>query len=122
LNLAKVLIHLTTGLENPTKAALAFLMAKTGLEEGHKVTMFLAGDAVSLLRTESVESVVGVGTGALSAHVATIKTSPAEVYYSGLSAKARGITHEMLALDKAQPAMPAKLLELAAESDFVLNY
>ena len=52
----KVLIHLTTGLENPTKAALAFLMAKTGLEEGHTVTMFLAGDAVTLLRTESVRS------------------------------------------------------------------
>jgi predicted peroxiredoxin len=120
--MSKVLIHLTTGLENPTKAALAFLMAKTGLEEGHTVTMFLAGDAVSLLRTESVESVVGIGTGALSAHVAAIKTSAAEVYYSALSAKARGITHDQLALDKAQPAQPAKLLELAAAADFVLNY
>lgn len=120
--MAKVLIHLTTGLENPTKAALAFLIAKTGLEEGHTVTMFLAGDAVTLLRTESVESVVGIGTGALSAHVAAIKASPAEVYYSGLSAKARGVTHDQLALDKAQPAQPAKLLELAAEADFVLNY
>lgn len=120
--MAKVLIHLTTGLENPTKAALAFLMAKTGLEEGHAVIMFLAGDAVALLRTESVESVVGIGTGALSAHVATIRTSNADVYYSGLSAKARGITHDMLALEKSQPAMPAKLLELASEADFVLNY
>ena len=50
--MSKVLIHLTTGLENPTKAALAFLVAKTGLEEGHTVAMFLAGDAVTLLRTE----------------------------------------------------------------------
>lgn len=118
----KVLIHVTTGLENPTKAALAFLVAKTALEEGYTVTMFLAGDSVALLRTESIENLNGIGTGALSAHVAAIKTSAAEIYYSGLSAKARGVTHETLGLDKAQPAMPAKLLELAAAADFVLNY
>jgi len=36
-------------LENPTLAALGFLVAKTAIEEGHTVTLFLAGDAVKLL-------------------------------------------------------------------------
>jgi predicted peroxiredoxin len=120
--MSTVLVHITTGIENPTKAALGFLVAKTALEEGHKLTMFLAGDAVNLLRTDAAENVHGIGTGALSAHIAAIKPSNAEIYYSGMSAKARGVTHEVLALDKAQPAQPAKLLELAAAADFVLSY
>ena len=43
------LFHVTTGSDNPTKAALSFLVAKTALEEGHRVSIFLAGDAVLLL-------------------------------------------------------------------------
>ena len=50
LSKMKILIHITSGPENPTKAALGFLMAKTAIEEGHSVTMFLAGDAVQLFR------------------------------------------------------------------------
>ncbi len=48
--MAKILIHVTCGPENPTKAALAFLVAKAAVDEGHEVSMFLAGDGVQLLR------------------------------------------------------------------------
>lgn len=41
-----VLIHVTCGPEHPTKAALAFLVARAAADDGHAVTMFLAGDAV----------------------------------------------------------------------------
>jgi predicted peroxiredoxin len=44
--MTKFLIHVTSGKENPTKAALAFLVAKTALEDGHQVQLFMAGDAV----------------------------------------------------------------------------
>ncbi len=121
--MAKFLVHITTGPEDPTKAALGFLVAKTALEEGHKLSMFLAGNAVNLLRNETVETLNGLGTGALSAHLAAIRHSAeTEVFYSGMSAKARGLTPEVLAIDRAHPAMPAKLVELAAEADVVLCY
>ena len=45
-----ILIHITQGPENPTRAALGFLVAKTAIDEGHMVTLFLAGDAVNLLQ------------------------------------------------------------------------
>ena len=48
--MAKILIHVTCGPENPTKGALAFLVAKAAVDEGHEVSMFLAGDGVQLLR------------------------------------------------------------------------
>ena len=44
--MAKILVHVTVGPENPTRAALAFLVAKSAIEEGHSVSLFLAGDAV----------------------------------------------------------------------------
>ena len=65
---AKILIHLTQGPENPTRAALAFLVARTALSEGHPVSLFLAGDAVQLLRDNVLDSLAGLGTGKLREH------------------------------------------------------
>ena len=48
--MAKILVHLTHGPEQPTRATLAFLVARSAVEDGHAVSMFLAGDAVQLLR------------------------------------------------------------------------
>ena len=46
--MAKLLIHLATGPENPTRGALALLVARTAVEEGHDVHLFLAGDAAHI--------------------------------------------------------------------------
>ena len=64
----KILIHVTSGPENPTRAALAFLVAKTAVEEGHTVTLFLAGDAVQLFRSDVLDNLAGLGTGKLREH------------------------------------------------------
>jgi len=55
----KILIHITQGTENPTVSALAFLVAKTAIDEGHTVSLFLAGDAVQLIRNEALDNVTG---------------------------------------------------------------
>ena len=95
-------------------------MAKTGLEGAHRA-MFLAGDAETLLRTESVESLVGIGTGLVGARCRH-QGVPQPRSPLRESAKARGVTHDQLSLDNAPPAQPARLLELAAAADFVLSY
>jgi uncharacterized protein len=86
----KILIHLTQGPENPTKAALAFLVARTAIEEGHTINMFLAGDAVQLIRDGVLESLIGLGTGKLKDHFDVIVKSGATIYLSGMSAQGRG--------------------------------
>ncbi len=60
-----LLIHVTHGPESPTRAALGFLVARTGLDEGHEVSLFLAGDAVQLLRDAVLDNLTGLGTGSL---------------------------------------------------------
>lgn len=120
--MAKFLVHVTTGPEDATKAALAFLVASTAQKEGHTVQMFIAGDGVSLLEPEIVGSLEGKGTGKLKEHLEALKAGNARLYLSGMSAKARGLDETLLQGLPAEFAMPAVLVRLAAEADVVLTY
>lgn len=120
--MAKILVHVTAGPNDPTKAALAFLVAKSALEEGHDVSLFVAGDGVHLLTREVSKSLEGLGTGRLADHFDSINAAKAVVFFSGMSAKARNIAAEAIVLNGAQPAMPNRLVQLAVEADTVLCY
>lgn len=87
---ARILIHMTSGPESPTRAALGFLVARAAIEEGHDVDLFLAGDSVQLLRDSVLDSLVGLGTGSLRESYDAVVTSGARIYASGMSSKARG--------------------------------
>lgn len=116
------LIHITTGPENPTKAALGFIVAATAQSDGHEVTVFLAGDGASLITDEAIGSVEGVGSGKLQDHFTSLTSGNAKIFVSGLSAQARNITEDALAGKPAEFAKPSKLVELAAAADVVLVY
>ena len=118
----KILIHLTTGPENPTRAALAFLVAKTAIEEGHTVSMFLAGDAVQLIRDNVLDNLSGLGTGKLREHFDAIVKTGGKLYLSGNSSKARGVTDADLANKPAEFALPNVLVKLLVDSDKSLVY
>lgn len=120
--MASILIHVTTGPDNPTKAALAFLVAKTAIAEGHAVNLFLAGDGVHLLSSESLANVEGTGTGKLQAHFDALVEGGAQFYLSGMSAKARGYGDELIEQRPAEYAMPDVLVRLLVESDRSLTY
>src|ERR671915_2112597 len=114
--MAKLLVHLTTGPENPTKAALGFLVAKAAVEEGHEVSMFLAGDSVQLLRDGVLDSLVGLGTGSLRESYDAVVAAGTRIYASGMSSKARGLAEPELEGKPVELAMPNRLVELALES------
>ena len=120
--MAKLLVHLTTGPEGPTKAALAFLVAKAAVDEGHEVTLFLAGDSVQLLRDDVLDSLVGLGTGNLRESYDAVVASGARMYASGMSSKSRGLGEGDLNGKPVELAMPSKLVQLTLESDRVLTY
>lgn len=118
----KFLVHITCGPENPTKAALGFLVAKTALAEGHTVSLFLAGDAVVLLQNAQLDKVEGLGTGKLREHFDALAKGGAKFYLSGNSSKARGITDADIQGKSAEFAMPNVLVQLAADSDRLFTY
>jgi predicted peroxiredoxin len=116
--MAQMLVHLATGPENPTRAALALLVARTAVEEGHDVQVFLAGDAVQLAREETAAAAVGIGTGSVAEHLAALKSAGVTIFLSGMSSKARGIE----GAEAFELAPPQKLVELANWAETTLTY
>src|SRR5712691_5941237 len=88
--MSKLLIHITRGPEDPTRAALGFLVGSAALEDGHEVSLFLAADAVQLLREPVLDALVGLGTGRLRDSYDALVAGGARFYVSGMSSKARG--------------------------------
>lgn len=118
----KILVHITQGPENPTRAAVGFLVARTSIEEGHMVNLFLAGDAVKLLQDSVLNDLTGVGTGKLQEHYGAIIKGNGRFYLSGNSSKARGITEEDIKGKPAEFALPNVLVRLSVESDRMFTY
>ncbi len=118
----KLLIHLTSGPENPTKAALAFLVARTAVEEGHTVSLFLAGDAVQLIRDNVLDNLSGLGTGKLREHFDAIVKGGGKFYLSGNSSKARGVTDADIHSKPVEFALPNVLVHLIVDNDKVITY
>ena len=120
--MSRLLVHLATGPEHPTRAALAFLVARTALKGGHDVDLFLAGDAVSLLRPTTIDAVQGVGTGSLREHVEALTTGGARFFASAMSSKTRGVDAEAVGGIAVEFVLPDRLVELIFEADRVVSY
>ena len=120
--MATILVHITCGPESPTKAALGFLVARAATEEGHEVSLFLAGDATQLLRDSVLDSLVGLGTGSLRESYDAVVAGGARNYASGMSSKARGVGEADLEGKPVELALPNRLVQLAVEADRILTY
>ena len=116
--MAKILVHLATGPENATRAALALLVARSAAETDHEVRAFLAGDAVQLARPETADAVHGVGTGAFAEHWQALRAAGVPIFLSGMSSKARGVEKP----DGVEMATPSSLVDLALWADSTLTY
>jgi predicted peroxiredoxin len=119
---ARILVHVTHGPEQPTRAGLAFLVAKSALNEGHIVTLFLAGDAVQLIRDPVLDNLVGLGTGRLRDLYDAIVARGARFYLSRMSSSARGVTEADLKGKPAQFAQPRVFVRLSLEHDRMFTY
>ena len=119
--MSKVLVQITSGPEHATKAALGFLVAKTAVDEGHDVDLFLLADGVHFVKQQVREVIAGLGGGTLADAFDGIKDG-ADLYASKMSLGARGIAEEEATSLGAQLGTPAILLKLALEADANLTY
>lgn len=78
--MARMLIISTHGSEDPTRAGLAFFLAKGAVEAGHEPQIVLAGDAAVIARRSVAESVFPVGIPPLKELVAFALDHQVPVY------------------------------------------
>jgi predicted peroxiredoxin len=120
--MAKILVHITHGPEHPTRAALGFHVAKAAIDEGHSVTLFLAGDGIQLMRDGAIDHLSGLGTGNLRELYDAVVSGGVKIYLSGMSSKTRGLGEEELQGKPYEFAFPKQLVQLAVEHDRMFTY
>ena len=120
--MGRLLVHIVTGPENPTRVALGMLVARAGLGAGHDVDVFFASDGVGILRPETLDAGHGVGTGAFREHVDALVAGGATFYASAMSSKARGLTTDSLGGLAVAMSSPDRLVELIFAADRVVSY
>ena len=118
----RILVHITSGPNDPTRAALGFAVAKAALDDGHAVSIFLAGDGVQLMRDAVISNLSGLGTGNLRELYDGIIAKGGRFYVSAGSSKARGVTESDLRGKNAEFAGPPQLVKLALEHDRTFTY
>ena len=120
--MAKILFNITNGTNNATKATLGFMLARTAVEEGHEVSVFLNADAVSLIRQPVLENLVGLGTGSLSEHFKVLKKARVPIYVSAIACEIRGVTQEDLDVNNCKKVLPKTLFNLSLDADRTFVY
>jgi predicted peroxiredoxin len=120
--MSRLLVHIATGPENPTRVALGLLVARTALSAGHEVDLFIAGDGVGILRPETLDAGHGIGTGSFREHIDALVAGGASLFASGMSSKARGLAPDALAGLPVAMAPPDRLVDLVFQADRTLVY
>ena len=120
--MSSILFHIMSGPNNISKSMLGFLLARTAVEEGHKVDVFLSGDGVQLIRDTIIENLSGLGTGKLKEHMAVLKKKGVVIYVSSMSCENRGITKFDLEGKRVRKVLPKTLLDLVLNTDKTLIY
>ena len=118
----KLLVHIVSGVENPTASGPRSVGRSIHARSWSRVDVFVAGDGVSMLRTTSAEQMNGIGTGSVSDHLAKLREGGAGLYASGMSAAARGLSADDLTTIGFSAAPPTTLVELTFKAERSLTY
>jgi predicted peroxiredoxin len=97
-------------------------VAKAALDQGHSVTLFLAGDGVQLMRDGVLDHLAGLGTGNLRQLYDAVVAAGTTIFLSGMSSKTRGLGEDELQGKPYQFGGPADLVRLAVEHDRMFTY
>jgi len=120
--MSSILFHILSGPNDTSKAMLGFLLARTAIEEGHKVEIFLSGDGVQLIRDTVIDNLIGLGTGSLKDQMSVIKKAGVIIYVSSMSCINRGISDKDLEGKQMKKVLPKTLLDLVLTTDKTLIY
>lgn len=117
----KVVINLATGLEDPERVTLAFLVGGAAAQAGRPVTMFLTKDAVRLALPEAAQGVACDGCPALETLVEQYTSAGGRMLVCPICFNARKLDAESL-VDVAQIGGATPLWEWIDGGATVFSY
>jgi predicted peroxiredoxin len=95
-NGGKVVINLATGLEDPERVTVAFLVGGAAAEQGKQVAMFLTKEAIRLAVPDFAEAVACDGCPPLSRLFEQYASNGGELLVCPICAKARNLDESNL--------------------------
>jgi len=103
---AKVVINLTTGLEDPERVTVAFLVAGAAAEQGKQVAMFLTKEAVRLAIPGVAEVVACDGCPPLGQLFQQFADNGGELLVCPICLNSRKISHDFVTNARLAGASP----------------
>jgi predicted peroxiredoxin len=117
----KVVVNLATGLEDPERATIAFLVATAALEQGKQVAMFLTKEAIRLAVPGVAEVVACDGCPPLSTLFQQYADGGGEFLVCPICLKSRKLDEGNL-VPNARPAGATPVWEWIGEGATVFSY
>jgi predicted peroxiredoxin len=117
----KVVINLATGLEDPERVTVAFLVGGAAAQSGRPVTMFLTKEAVRLALSEVAQGVACDGCPTLPTLVEQYASAGGRMLVCPVCFNARRLDQESL-IDGAQIGGATPLWEWIDERATVFSY
>jgi predicted peroxiredoxin len=117
----KVLVNLATGLEDPERVTVAFLVATAALSQGKDVVIWTTKDAVRLGLPGETAGVVCDGCPPLERLFGQFEEGGGELWLCPICVNARGLEDEPK-VGHAKIAGATPMLEWAGEGTTVFSY
>jgi predicted peroxiredoxin len=117
----KVVINLTTGLEDPERVAVAFLFARAALRQGMRVATFLTRDAVRLGLPGHADGAACDGYPPLARLLEEYAERGGELFLCPASFDARGLDKDLI-VGNAKVAGATPLMEWIGEGAAIFSY
>jgi len=116
------LVYLSTyGSDDPTRAALPFYLANGAIEAGHQAEIALTGEAVYLMRDDTVDAVQPVGWPSLRELFDKVVQSGVAIHVCRRCADVRGLGEADLRGKNARFTSPQEFANICAEADQVIG-
>lgn len=120
--MANILVHLNHDPEQPRRAELAFSVAKSAIDSGHKVTFILAGNPRQLLPENAPDNPSDPIIHRLRASYDAVVASGVKIYLSDSPGEPRASLGVEGSGKPVFSCIPAWLSQLAVGQDRVFTY
>ncbi|RAM50068.1 MAG: sulfur reduction protein DsrE [Hapalosiphonaceae cyanobacterium JJU2] len=90
----KVIVSVSSGTDDPTRATLGMLAAKVAVDQGHEVVVWLQGEGVAIANKNVYDKIQGLNMPPMKAVVEALLSASIPIWVCEACAKGRNLTPE----------------------------